>query len=112
MNIEKECRSYPVCIKPDGTYSDCIGCPMSCDEIKWYPICYYEIENSSPEESTVIMKDYKLTIKNIKHYKHKACEMVGSNCNRCEGAYEYNNKIFCVFDTVNRFIEWDNEYNK
>lgn len=60
----------------------------------------------------VIMKDYKLTIKNIKHYKSKACEMVGNNCNRCEGAYEYNNKVFCVFDTVNRFIEWYNKYKR
>ena len=58
------------------------------------------------------MKDYKLTMKNIKHYKHKACEIVGNNCNKCEGAYEYNNKIFCVFDAVNRFIEWYDKYKR
>ena len=57
-------------------------------------------------------QDWLAAMKDIKHYKHKACEMVGNNCNKCEGAYEYNNKVFCVFDTVNRFIEWDNEYNK
>ena len=25
---------------------------------------------------------------------------------------EYNSKLWCAFDTVNRFIEWDNKYNR
>lgn len=102
MNTKKECRSYSGCRIFDGSYSDCIGCPMSYDENKWYSVIYNTLENPVPETSAAV----------IMNYKSKACEMVGNNCNKCEGAYKYNNKKLCVFDTVNRFIEWYDKYKK
>lgn len=102
MNIKKECRSYSGCRIFDGSYSDCIGCPMSYDENKWYSVIYDTLENLVPEAPAAV----------IMNYKSKACEMVGNNCNKCEGAYKYNNKTICVFDTVNRFIEWYDKYKR
>lgn len=58
------------------------------------------------------MEDYKLTLNTLKHYKYKACEVIGNKCDKCEAAQEYNDKIACAFDTVNRFIEWNNKYNR
>ena len=58
------------------------------------------------------MEDYELTIGTIKYYKDKACEVAGNKCGKCEVVQEYNGKLWCVFDTVNRFIEWDNKYNR
>ena len=55
------------------------------------------------------MEDYELTIGTIDYYKDRACEVAG---NKCEAAQEYNGKLWCAFDTVNRFIEWDNKYSK
>lgn len=84
---------------------------IAATEVEWnYPLDYTIalneaaelLENPVPEAPTAV----------IMNYKSKACEMVGNNCNKCEGAYKYNNKTICVFDTVNRFIEWNNEYNK
>ena len=58
------------------------------------------------------MEDYELTVGTIEYYKCKACEVVGHKCDKCEAAQEHNGKLWCAFDTVNRFIEWDNKYNK
>lgn len=56
------------------------------------------------------MKDYKATIETIECYKNKACKLIDGNCDKCEAMFEYRDKQFCQFDTVVRFIEWDNEY--
>ena len=58
------------------------------------------------------MKDYKLIIEIIEHYKTKACEVAGNECDKCEAVQEYNRNLYCAFDTVNRFIEWVNKYHK
>ena len=58
------------------------------------------------------MEDYKLIIEVIEHYKAKACEVAGKECNKCEVTQEYNSNLYCAFDTVNRFIEWVNKYHK
>ena len=58
------------------------------------------------------MEDYELTIETIKHYKNKACEIARNNCDNCEAMYVYCDKQWCCFDTVVRFVEWDNKYNK
>lgn len=58
------------------------------------------------------MEDYELTIGTIEYYKSKACELVCGNCPKCEAMHEYNGKYYCQFDTVIRFIEWDNKYNR
>lgn len=58
------------------------------------------------------MEDYELTIGAIEYYKNKACEVAKNKCDKCEAAQEYNGKLGCAFDTVNRFIEWNNKYNK
>ena len=80
-------------------------------EVEWdYPLDYTIaldeaaelLENPVPEATAAA----------IMNYKSKACEMVGNNCNKCEGAYKYNNKTICVFDTVNRFIEWYDKYKR
>lgn len=57
------------------------------------------------------MEDYELTIGTIEYYKDKACEVAGNKCDKCEAVQEYNGKLWCAFDTVNRFIEWNNKYN-
>lgn len=56
------------------------------------------------------MEDYELTIGTIGQYKNKACKLIESNCDKCTAMYEYNNKKWCCFDTVNFFIEWSNKY--
>lgn len=56
------------------------------------------------------MEDYELTIRTIEHYKNKACEFIGSNCDKCEAMYEHCDKQWCCFDTVIRFIRYENEY--
>ena len=58
------------------------------------------------------MEDYEMTIGTIEYYKDKACEVARNKCDKCEAAQEYNCKLYCAFDTVNRFIEWDNKYNR
>ena len=58
------------------------------------------------------MEDYELTINAIGFYKNKACEIVSDNCSKCEAMHEYNNRHYCAFDTVVRFIEWVNKYNR
>ena len=59
------------------------------------------------------MEDYKFIIGTIDYYyKDKACAVAGNKCDKCEAAQEYNGKLWCAFDTVNRFIEWDNKYNR
>ena len=58
------------------------------------------------------MEDYKLIIGTIDYYKDRACEIVGNKCDKCEAVQEYNGKLWCAFDTVNRFIKWDNKYNR
>lgn len=57
------------------------------------------------------MKDYELIIRNIRYYKSKACDYIRGRCDKCEAAYEYHGRPYCQFDTVIRFIEWDNHYN-
>lgn len=66
--------------------------------------------NNYKSPSNVVSSELRAAV--IMNYKSKACEMVGNNCNKCEGAYKYNNKTICVFDTVNRFIEWYDKYKK
>lgn len=58
------------------------------------------------------MEYYKITMEVIKYYKKRACEVIGNNCEKCQAAYEHSGKLWCVFDTVNEFINWDNVYNK
>lgn len=58
------------------------------------------------------MEDYELTIGTIEYYKDKACKVAANKCDKCEAAQEHNGKLWCAFDTVNRFIEWDNKYNR
>ena len=57
------------------------------------------------------MQDYELTIGSIEHYKNKACELAGSNCEKCEAMYKQYDKQWCCFDTVIRFIEYVNQHN-
>lgn len=59
-----------------------------------------------------IMEDYEITVNTIEYYKHKACDCVKGECPKCEAMYEYNGKYYCQFNTVMRFIEWDNKYNR
>ena len=56
------------------------------------------------------MEDYELTIGAIEFYKDKACGMICSNCDKCEAMYKYNDKSYCCFDTVIRFIKYVNKY--
>ena len=58
------------------------------------------------------MEDYESTIEIIEYYKAKACEVARNKCDECEAAQEYDSKLYCAFDTVNRFIEWVNKYHK
>ena len=58
------------------------------------------------------MEDYESTIEIIEYYKAKACEVARNKCDKCEAAQEYDSKLYCAFDTVNRFIEWVNKYHK
>lgn len=54
------------------------------------------------------MEDYIYTIDVIKSYKNKACEIINSNCEKCEARQEYNGDYYCCFDTTIRFIEYVN----
>lgn len=56
------------------------------------------------------MEDYELTINAVECYKDKACKIANYNCNRCEGLHECNDRHWCAFDTVIRFIKYDNGY--
>ena len=58
------------------------------------------------------MENYELTIGTIKHYRDKACKIAKCDCENCEATFEYGGKQYCQFETVIRFIEWDNQYNK
>jgi hypothetical protein len=57
------------------------------------------------------MEDYEFTIGTIEYYKSKACECIKGKCDKCEAMYEYGGKQYCQFDTVIRFIKWNNQYN-
>ncbi len=57
------------------------------------------------------MEDYELTIATIEYYKNKACELVDGNCDLCQAIHEYDDKKWCCFDTVIRFIEYVNGYS-
>ena len=57
------------------------------------------------------MKDYEMTLESIEYYKDKACKYISGRCDKCEAMHEYNEKQHCQFDTVIRFIKWDNQYN-
>lgn len=58
------------------------------------------------------MEDYEMTIDAIEYYKSRACDYTKGECDKCEAMCEYNGKQYCQFDTVIRFIEWDNKYNR
>ena len=58
------------------------------------------------------MEDYELTIGTIEYYRNKACELAKCNCDKCEASYECCFQKWCCFDTVIRFIKWDNQYNR
>ena len=79
-------------------------------------ILFMKLSNDGTGERVVskreAMEDYELTIGTIDYYKDRACEVAGNKCDKCEAAQEYNGKLWCAFDTVNRFIEWDNKYYK
>ena len=57
------------------------------------------------------MEDYELITNAIEYYKNKACELAKNNCDKCEAMHECSGGQWCSFDTVIRFIEWDNTYN-
>ena len=44
----------------------------------------------------------------IESYKNKACEIINSNCEKCEARQKYNGNYYCCFDTTIRFIEHSN----
>ena len=54
------------------------------------------------------MEDYIYIINAIESYKNKACEIINSNCEKCEARQEYNGNYYCYFDTTIRFIEYAN----
>ena len=54
------------------------------------------------------MEDYIYIIDAIKSYKNKACEIINSNCEKCEARQKYNGNYYCCFDTTIRFIEHSN----
>lgn len=54
------------------------------------------------------MEDYIYIIDAIESYKNKACEIINSNCEKCEARQEYNGDYYCCFDTTIRFIEYVN----
>lgn len=84
---------------------------IAATEVEWnYPLDYTIALNEAAELLESPVPEAPTAV--IMNYKSKACEMVGNNCNKCEGAYKYNNKTICVFDTVNRFIEWYDKYKR
>ena len=54
------------------------------------------------------MEDYIYIIDAIESYKNKACEIINSNCEKCEAQQEYNGNYYCCFDTTIRFIKYVN----
>ena len=56
-----------------------------------------------------IMKDYIYIIDAIESYKNKACEIINSNCEKCEAQQEYNGDYYCCFNTIIRCIEYVND---
>ena len=56
------------------------------------------------------MEDYIYIIDVIESYKNKACDIINSNCEKCEARQEYNGNYYCCFDTTIRFIEYANHY--
>ena len=54
------------------------------------------------------MEDYIYIIDAIESYKNKACEIINSNCEKCEAQQEYNGDYYCCFDTTIRFIKYVN----
>ena len=55
------------------------------------------------------MEDYIYIIDAIESYKNKACEIINSNCEKCEARQEYNGDYYCCFNTIIRFIEQVND---
>ena len=55
------------------------------------------------------MEDYIYIINAIESYKNKACEIINSNCEKCEARQEYNGDYYCCFNTIIRFIEYVND---
>ena len=53
-------------------------------------------------------EDYIYIIDAIESYKNKACEIINSNCEKCEARQEYNGNYYCSFDTTIRFIKYVN----
>ena len=55
-------------------------------------------------------KDFNMEnyIDAIESYKNKACEIINSNCEKCEARQEYNGNYYCCFDTTIRFIKYAN----
>lgn len=56
------------------------------------------------------MEDYIYIIDAIESYKNKACEIINSNCEKCEAQQKYNGNYYCCFDTTIRFIEYSNNH--
>lgn len=56
----------------------------------------------------VHMEDYIYIIDTIESYKNKVCEIINSNCEKCEARQEYNGNYYCCFDTTIRFIKYVN----
>ena len=54
------------------------------------------------------MEDYIYIIDAIESYKNKACEIINSNCEKCEARQEYDGNYYCCFDTTIRFIKYVN----
>lgn len=54
------------------------------------------------------MEDYIYIIDAIESYKNKACEIINSNCEKCEAQQEYNGNYYCCFDITIRFIKYVN----
>ena len=55
------------------------------------------------------MEDYIYIIDAIESYKNKACEIINSNCEKCEARQEYDGDYYCCFNTIIRFIEYVND---
>ncbi len=54
------------------------------------------------------MENYIYIIDAIESYKNKACEIINSNCEKCEARQEYSGNYYCCFDTTIRFIKYVN----
>lgn len=62
-------------------------------------------------ERIVVVEDSALTRHTFKRvvqgFKKRACEYAGQKCEKCEAAYEHNDKTYCCFDTVIRFMDYE-----